>query len=103
VKQFDIALFESTQIRSIAWLIAVVASGRSSAEIREAERRGEPIDIDFDRINHSRFFAVLALVAVEHSLIFDQTKTWTRDSFNKALDAAFAATIDNDFKSSQKS
>jgi hypothetical protein len=103
VEKVECILFESTQIRSIFWLAAAVASGRSSAEIQEADRRGEPIDIDFDRISDSRFFAVLALVAVEHSLIFDKTKTWTRDSFNEALDAAFAATVDNDFKSSRKS
>jgi hypothetical protein len=103
VEKIECALFESTQIRSIAWLVAVVASGRSVSDMLEANRRGEMIDIDLDRITDNRFFAVLALVAVEHSLIFDKTKTWTRVAFNEALDAAFAATVDNDFKSSRKS
>lgn len=93
MQKFECVLFESTQIRSIFWLVAAVASGRSSADMLEANRRGEMIDVDYDRITDNRFFAVLALVAVEHSLQFDRTKTWTKNMLMESLDAAFAAVV----------
>ena len=93
MQKFECVLFESTQIRSIFWLVAAVASGRSSADMLEANRRGEMIDVDYGRITDNRFFAVLALVAVEHSLQFDRTKTWTKNMLMESLDAAFAAVV----------
>lgn len=93
MQKFECVLFESTQIRSIFWLVAAVASGRSSADMLEANRRGEMIDVDYGRITDNRFFAVLALVAVEHSLQFDRTKTWTKNMIIESLDAAFAAVV----------
>ena len=93
MQKFECVLFESTQIRSIFWLVAAVASGRSSADMLEANRTGEMIDVDYDRITDNRFFAVLALVAVEHSLQFDRTKTWTKNMLMESLDAAFAAVV----------
>lgn len=93
MQKFECVLFESTQIRSIFWLAAAVASGRSSADMLEANRRGEMIDVDYGRITDNRFFAVLALVAVEHSLQFDRTKTWTKNMIIESLDAAFAAVV----------
>lgn len=91
--KFECVLFESSQIRSIFWLAAAVASGRSSAAMMKANRSGEVIDIDYSKITDNRFFAVLALVAVEHSLQFDRTKTWTKNMLMESLDAAFAAVV----------
>lgn len=96
MQKFECVLFEDAQIRSIFWLVAAVASGRTSADMLEANRSGEVIDIDYGRITDNRFFAVLALVAVEHSIQFDKTKSWTKNAFNDALDAAFAAIVEND-------
>jgi hypothetical protein len=93
MEKIECVLFEATQIRSIFWLAAAVASGRTSQDMLDANKAGEVIDVDYSRITDSRFFAVLALVAVEHSMQFDKTKTWTKARLNEALDAAFAAVV----------
>jgi len=93
MENIECVLFESAQVRSIFWLVAAVASGRTSEDMLAANRRGHAIDIDYDRITDQRFFATLAIVAVEHSLQFDRTKTETKKMLNEAVDAAFAAVV----------
>ncbi len=92
-EKLECVLFESQQIRSIFWLVAAVGSGRTTKDMLDASKAGEVIDVDFDRITDHRFFAVLALVAVEHALQFDRTKTWTKNMLMESLDAAFAAVV----------
>lgn len=89
----ECVMFESTQIRSLFYLVAAIGSGRSAADMLEANRSGETVDINYDKMTDQRFFAVLALIATEHALQFDRTKSETRTMFLEALDAAFAAVV----------
>lgn len=93
MEKIECVMFEAAQVRSIFWLVAAVASGRTSEDMLEANRTGKVIDIDYTRITDNRFFATLALVAVEHSLQFDRTKTETKKMLCDALDTAFAAVV----------
>ena len=85
-------IFETALIRSLFNLVAAVGSGRTMAEILEANVKGETVDIDFDLMTDHRFFAVLALIATEHALVFDKTKSEIKEMLNDSLDSAFAAT-----------
>ena len=89
----ECVLFETAQIRSLFFMIAAVASGRSSDDMLRANAAGEVIDIDYDRITDERFFAIMALIAIEHGMHLDRTKSYTKEKFDEALDAAYAAVL----------